>query len=217
MAALVPAAQPAPSTRQRPSPPRSRSKPRWSQPQPEPQAAPSSRTRRLQSAALASRSSTFRLRRRSPGLHAPRRRSAQASAATPRPAFRRAALPLAKSINTVVQLAAYDSRAYVADGWNRMARRYASLRGYSPVVAKFNSPKGWSIACRSRVSPRRPKPRACASRSSARAPIASSARSPVTPRCASPRADLLLASLETAGTDLPANAVPRSGGRGRPS
>ena len=65
-----------------------------------------------------------------------------ASLATPRPAFRRAALPLAKSINTVVQLAAYDSRAYVADGWNRMTRRYASLRAYSPVVAKFNSPKG---------------------------------------------------------------------------
>ena len=42
----------------------------------------------------------------------------------------------------MVQLAAYDSRAYVADGWNRMTRRYASLRAYSPVVAKFNSPKG---------------------------------------------------------------------------
>jgi Flp pilus assembly protein TadD len=66
----------------------------------------------------------------------------QVSTSTPRPAFRRASLPLAKSINTVVQLAAYDSRAYVADGWSRMARRYASLRGYSPVVAQFNSPKG---------------------------------------------------------------------------
>ena len=66
------------------------------------------------------------------------------SAASPRPAFRRAALPrpLSRSINTVVQLAAYDSRAYVADGWSRMARRYASLRGYSPVVAQFNSQKG---------------------------------------------------------------------------
>ena len=66
----------------------------------------------------------------------------KASLATPRPAFRRAALPLAKSINTVVQLAAYDSRAIVADGWNRLSRRYTSLRGYSPVVAKFSSPKG---------------------------------------------------------------------------
>jgi Flp pilus assembly protein TadD len=65
-----------------------------------------------------------------------------ASAPMARPAFRRAALPLAKSINTVVQLAAYDSRAYVADGWNRMARRYGALRSYSPVVAQFNSPRG---------------------------------------------------------------------------
>ncbi|HMI40971.1 MAG TPA: SPOR domain-containing protein, partial [Sphingomicrobium sp.] len=65
-----------------------------------------------------------------------------ASAPVARPAFRRAALPLAKSINTVVQLAAYDSRAYVGDGWNRMARKYSSLRAYSPVVAQFNSPKG---------------------------------------------------------------------------
>jgi D-alanyl-D-alanine carboxypeptidase len=56
--------------------------------------------------------------------------------------LRRAALPLAKSINTVVQLAAYDSRAYVGDGWNRMARRYGALRNYSPVVAQFNSSKG---------------------------------------------------------------------------
>lgn len=65
-----------------------------------------------------------------------------ASVSTPRPAFRRAALPLAKSINAVVQLAAYDSRAYVADGWNRLSRRHTALRDYSPVVAKFNSPKG---------------------------------------------------------------------------
>ena len=78
-----------------------------------------------------------------PATRAPRAVPAvRAASLTPRPAFRRAALPLAQSINTVVQLAAYDSRAYVADGWSKLARRYASLRGYSPVVARFNSSQG---------------------------------------------------------------------------
>lgn len=81
-----------------------------------------------------------------PIARAPRAKSSvpQAKHAAPRPAFRRAALPrpLARSINTVVQLAAYDSRAIVADGWNRLSRRHAALRSYSPVIAQFNSPQG---------------------------------------------------------------------------
>jgi D-alanyl-D-alanine carboxypeptidase len=58
--------------------------------------------------------------------------------------LRRAALPrlFAGKSNAVVQLAAYGSRAYVADGWNKFVRRHASLRNYSPVVAQFNSPRG---------------------------------------------------------------------------
>jgi len=55
---------------------------------------------------------------------------------------RRAALPRAGSSNAVVQIAAYGSRANVTDGWNKLARRHASLRAYSPVIAKFNTPKG---------------------------------------------------------------------------
>ena len=56
----------------------------------------------------------------------------------------RAALkgPAKVSINTVVQLAAYDNRAYVGDGWNKMSRRHTALRDYSPVVAKFSSSQG---------------------------------------------------------------------------
>ena len=68
----------------------------------------------------------------------------KASFAKKRPPMTRAALkrPVGVSINTVVQLAAYDSRAYVGDGWNRLSRRHAALQGYSPVVAKYNGPKG---------------------------------------------------------------------------
>jgi len=108
-------------------------------PQPEPTPAPN-----YVAAAAPARVAVVQLAPPKPVARAPRAAPPvrQASNSTPRPAFRRASLPLAKSINTVVQLAAYDSRAYVADGWSRMARRYASLRGYSPVVAQFNSPKG---------------------------------------------------------------------------
>jgi Flp pilus assembly protein TadD len=79
-----------------------------------------------------------------PPAPAPRAAPSFRNANLKRAPMRRAALPrpLAKSINTVVQLAAYDSRAYVADGWNRMVRRHASLRSYSPVIARFNSPQG---------------------------------------------------------------------------
>ena len=42
----------------------------------------------------------------------------------------------------VVQLGAYNSRAYIAGAWTRIAARHGSLKGYSPVTARFNSPKG---------------------------------------------------------------------------
>ena len=44
--------------------------------------------------------------------------------------------------NAVVQLGAYGSPERVAVAWNAASKRYASLRGLSPVSAKFNSPKG---------------------------------------------------------------------------
>ena len=52
------------------------------------------------------------------------------------------ARPLGGSINSVVQIAAYDNRAYVAGGWRNLSRRFASLRAYAPVVARFNAPHG---------------------------------------------------------------------------
>ncbi len=42
----------------------------------------------------------------------------------------------------VVQLGAYGSPQRVAAAWNTAARRYAVLRGYSPVSARFNSSQG---------------------------------------------------------------------------
>jgi Flp pilus assembly protein TadD len=64
-------------------------------------------------------------------------------AAPARAALRRASLPRATGNSTaVVQLGAYGSPARVAVAWNEAARRYASLRAYAPVSARFNSPKG---------------------------------------------------------------------------
>jgi hypothetical protein len=52
-------------------------------------------------------------------------------------------LPRANGKSTaVVQLGAYGSPARVAVAWNEAARRYAALRAYAPVSARFNSPKG---------------------------------------------------------------------------
>ena len=67
-----------------------------------------------------------------------------ASYAPQRLQLRRALLarPLGGSINSVVQIAAYGNRVYVAGGWNNLSRRFASLRAYTPVVARFNAPQG---------------------------------------------------------------------------
>ena len=185
MAELVPMTQPVDRPRPRPvewrpskrrSPHRNRSKPRMVAPQPEPHRTPSTfPPRRLRRAGR--HSSSLRRRSRSPAAPRAAPPVRKASAPVARPAFRRAALPLAKSINTVVQLAAYDSRAYVADGWNRLSRRHAVAARLFAGGREVQQPaRGWSIACRSRALPLPAKRRACASRSSARAPIASSAR-----------------------------------------
>jgi Flp pilus assembly protein TadD len=44
--------------------------------------------------------------------------------------------------NSVVQLGAYGSPERVAAAWNKVARRFSDLRGYTPVSARFDSPKG---------------------------------------------------------------------------
>ena len=42
----------------------------------------------------------------------------------------------------VVQLGAYNSADRVLAGWNRQARKYAALKAYLPMSARFASPKG---------------------------------------------------------------------------
>jgi Flp pilus assembly protein TadD len=67
----------------------------------------------------------------------------QAKAAAQRPPVRRASLPRPIGNSTsVVQLGAYGSPQRVAAAWNAAARRYSVLRSYSPVSARFDSPKG---------------------------------------------------------------------------
>jgi Flp pilus assembly protein TadD len=68
---------------------------------------------------------------------------AQVKKQTQRPPVRRASLPRATGNSTsVVQLGAYGSPHRVAAAWNNASRRYAALRAYSPMSARFNSPKG---------------------------------------------------------------------------
>ena len=68
-------------------------------------------------------------------------RSAPAKA--PRKLVRPASLPRPMGNSTsVVQLGAYASPQRVAMAWSVAARRYAMLRAYSPMSARFNSPKG---------------------------------------------------------------------------
>ena len=67
----------------------------------------------------------------------------QAKAAAARAPVRRASLPRATGNSTsVVQLGAYGSPQRVAAAWNDVARRHSVLRAYSPMSARFNSPKG---------------------------------------------------------------------------
>jgi D-alanyl-D-alanine carboxypeptidase len=67
----------------------------------------------------------------------------QAKAAAVRAPVRRASLPRATGNSTsVVQLGAYGSPQRVAAAWNDAARRHSVLRAYSPMSARFNSPKG---------------------------------------------------------------------------
>lgn len=63
-----------------------------------------------------------------------------ASAAKPRP--KAVARRAPKAGDTVVQLGAYSSPAYVNAAWNQLTKRYPALRAYLPVRARFNSPKG---------------------------------------------------------------------------
>jgi hypothetical protein len=57
------------------------------------------------------------------------------------PAARPAAVRNGKA-NAVVQLGAYGSPQRVAAAWSAAARKYSSLSGFTPMSARFDSPKG---------------------------------------------------------------------------
>lgn len=66
-------------------------------------------------------------------------------AAAPRkaPPVRNASLSRSNGKSTaVVQIGAYGSPQRVAAAWNQASRRFSALRAYSPMSARFNSPKG---------------------------------------------------------------------------
>jgi hypothetical protein len=89
---------------------------------------------------------------------APRKVAAKAPRKAPRPALSPAAARLTQSLaelrrnaslrtgasrsRSVVQLGAFDSRAYIASAWSRAVSRHAALRYYTPVTARFASAKG---------------------------------------------------------------------------
>lgn len=60
------------------------------------------------------------------------------------PTLRRAAAPLARkgTSRAVVQLGAYSSRDRIEVAWNRASAKYAALRAYQPVSARYAAAKG---------------------------------------------------------------------------
>ena len=80
---------------------------------------------------------------------APKAKPAKArKAAAP---VRPAALPLATgNSKAVVQLGAYSSEARVSAAWAQLSKKYPGLRKYSPMVARFDGPKGtvWRLSVR---------------------------------------------------------------------
>ena len=68
--------------------------------------------------------------------------SAPPPVAKPAAAPRRAAARPAGKFPAVVQLGAYGSPQRVLTAWNGAAHKYAALKNYAPMSAKFASPKG---------------------------------------------------------------------------
>ena len=66
-----------------------------------------------------------------------RKAAAQVQKLAARPAVLRSG-----NAGAVVQLGAYGSPQRVLAAWNATAKRYGSLRGYTPMSARFDSPKG---------------------------------------------------------------------------
>jgi len=67
-----------------------------------------------------------------------------ASFADSRPPVHKASFPKIARGNSssVVQLGAYASRDFVGVAWDKLAKKYPALRGYSPSTARFDSAKG---------------------------------------------------------------------------
>ena len=77
---------------------------------------------------------------------APKAKAKKASA----PA-RKAAAPRAQgSAKALIQLGAYSSEARVSAAWAKLSKRYPSLRNYSPMIARFDGPRGtvWRLSVR---------------------------------------------------------------------
>jgi D-alanyl-D-alanine carboxypeptidase len=80
---------------------------------------------------------------------APKAKPAKAkkAAASVRPAVAQLASGKSKA---VVQLGAYSSEARVSAAWAQLSKKYPGLRKYSPMVARFDGPKGtvWRLSVR---------------------------------------------------------------------
>lgn len=93
-----------------------------------------------------------------PSYRAPRALQRKIAARAPRPALTSAAIRLTQTLpelrrnaalrtsnsrsRAVVQLGAYDKREYIAGAWTRAAGRFAALRNFTPVTARFDGPTG---------------------------------------------------------------------------
>jgi D-alanyl-D-alanine carboxypeptidase len=74
----------------------------------------------------------------------------------PAPKVKKASAPARKSAQSlgspkaVVQLGAYSSEQRVSAAWATLSKKYPNLRKYSPMVARFDSPRGtvWRLSIR---------------------------------------------------------------------
>jgi thioredoxin-like negative regulator of GroEL len=80
---------------------------------------------------------------------APKAKPAKAKKAAA-PVRAAAAQPATGKSKAVVQLGAYSSEARVSAAWAQLSKKYPGLRKYSPMVARFDSPKGtvWRLSVR---------------------------------------------------------------------
>ena len=79
---------------------------------------------------------------------APKAKAKRASAPAP---ARKASAPRAQgSAKALIQLGAYSSEERVSIAWAKLSKRYPSLRNYSPMIARFDGPRGtvWRLSVR---------------------------------------------------------------------